>query len=145
MTSTLAPSGFDDALRGLPCSLAHDDGSCTLLPVARWQAPPGTADEALLLRGCTGPTMDVGCGPGRLVAALSVRGVVALGIDVSPLAVALTRSRGAMALHHEGAGPSFPRCRVGADAATAVAAAADLHLLSIAHHSGRWTASLQRR
>jgi len=210
MTSTLAPNGFDDALRGLPCSLAHDDGSHTLLPVDRWRALPGAADEALLLRGCTGPTVDVGCGPGRLVAALSVRGVMALGIDVSPLAVALTRSRGAMALHrdvhdrlpgegrwrhvlladgnigiggdparllrragelllrggtvlaeveppgsgvrcgsarlvhHDVAGPSFPWCRVSADAATVVADAADLRLLAVTQHSGRWAALLQR-
>ncbi|MDQ3885886.1 MAG: hypothetical protein M3308_02445 [Actinomycetota bacterium] len=41
MTSRLAPGGFDKALRGLPCSLAHDDGSRTLLPVDRWQATPG--------------------------------------------------------------------------------------------------------
>lgn len=101
MTSTLPAGRFDDALRGMPSALAHDDGSHTLLPVDRWHAPPDAADEVLLLRGCTGPTVDVGCGPGRLAAALSARGVVALGVDSSPLAVALTRGRGAAALHRD--------------------------------------------
>ena len=101
MTSTLPAGRFDDALRGMPSALAHDDGSRTLLPVDRWHAPPDVADEVLLLRGCTGPTVDVGCGPGRLAAALSARGVMALGVDSSPLAVALTRGRGAVALHRD--------------------------------------------
>jgi len=48
-------------------------------------------------------------------------------------------------MHHDTAGPSFPWCRVSADAATTVADAADLRLLSVAHHGGRWAALLQRR
>jgi SAM-dependent methyltransferase len=58
------------------------------------------ADEAdhTMLRRCTGPTLDVGCGPGRLVAALAARGVPALGVDVAPAAVAITRSAGGLAL-----------------------------------------------
>ncbi|HET7720371.1 MAG TPA: methyltransferase domain-containing protein, partial [Acidimicrobiales bacterium] len=39
-----------------------------------------------------------GCGPGRLVAALTSRGVTALGVDVSPAAVARTRRHGGAAL-----------------------------------------------
>nr|WP_196150824.1 methyltransferase domain-containing protein [Nocardia bovistercoris] len=50
---------------------------------------------------CDGPTIDLGCGPGRLVAALLRRGVPALGVDISPVAVALTRARGAPALHRD--------------------------------------------
>ncbi|NUT32654.1 MAG: methyltransferase domain-containing protein, partial [Hamadaea sp.] len=50
-------------------------------------------DLGLLLR-CGGPTLDVGCGPGRLVAALAAAGLPALGIDVSPTAVRLARRRG---------------------------------------------------
>lgn len=48
-----------------------------------------------LLRRCHGPTLDVGCGPGRLAAAL---GRAALGLDVCPEAVRLARRRGASAL-----------------------------------------------
>jgi len=65
--------------------------------VARWSRTPDTADESLLER-CTGPTLDIGCGPGRLVAALTARGIPALGVDVAPAAVALTRARGGLAL-----------------------------------------------
>ncbi len=92
---------FDPALRGLPCWLTHDDGTSTWLPVRRWGAEPDAADEALLLSRCTGPTMDVGCGPGRLAAALTSRGVPALGVDISPLAVQITLRRGAVALRRD--------------------------------------------
>ena len=54
--------------------------------------------DGRLLHQCTGATLDVGCGPGRLTAALLRQGVPALGIDVSAVAVALARRRGATAL-----------------------------------------------
>ncbi len=57
-----------------------------------------SAGDLSLLGHCAGPTLDVGCGPGRLVAALAARGIPALGIDVAPLAVRLTRQAGAVAL-----------------------------------------------
>lgn len=41
------------------------------------------------------PVIDVGCGPGRHVIALSRRGVSAVGLDVTPFVVRLARSRGA--------------------------------------------------
>ena len=47
-----------------------------------------------LLRRCTGPVLDVGCGPGRLTGALTARGHVALGVDVSAGAVRLARAPG---------------------------------------------------
>lgn len=74
-------------------------GAPELLPldVERWCAAPDTADTGVLRR-CTGPVLDVGCGPGRLVAALAARGVPALGVDVSPDAIARTRRHGATAL-----------------------------------------------
>ncbi|MFG2577232.1 class I SAM-dependent methyltransferase [Streptomyces sp. NPDC048481] len=74
-------------------------GTPDLLPldVERYCAAPDAADTGVLHR-CAGPVLDVGCGPGRLVAALSARGMTALGVDVSPAAVALTRKRGASAL-----------------------------------------------
>jgi SAM-dependent methyltransferase len=66
--------------------------------VAAWCQPRRPGDAGLLDR-CAGPTLDVGCGPGRLAGALAERGRVALGIDVSAEAVRQTRRRGAAALH----------------------------------------------
>ena len=48
-----------------------------------------------MLRGLGGPVLEVGCGPGRLVAALTEAGTVALGLDTSPLALELAARRGA--------------------------------------------------
>jgi SAM-dependent methyltransferase len=70
------------------------------LDTAVWHAAPTRGDRAMLAR-CTGPTLDIGCGPGRLAAELTRRGVPALGIDLSPAAVRLARSRGAHALVHD--------------------------------------------
>jgi SAM-dependent methyltransferase len=67
------------------------------LPVHMWTSDEAPGDAGLLAR-CRGPVLDVGCGPGRLAAALMRRGVPALGVDVAPAAVALARSRGATAL-----------------------------------------------
>jgi SAM-dependent methyltransferase len=47
-----------------------------------------------VLAGIEGPVLDIGCGPGRIVAGLALRGVVALGVDPAPGAVALARARG---------------------------------------------------
>jgi len=47
-----------------------------------------------VLDGIEGPVLDVGCGPGRIVAGLALSGVVALGVDPAPGAVALARARG---------------------------------------------------
>ncbi|NEA99600.1 class I SAM-dependent methyltransferase [Streptomyces sp. SID13726] len=75
------------------------DAATALLPldVERFCAAPDAADMAVLHR-CRGPVLDVGCGPGRLVAALAAVGVPALGVDVSPAAVARTRRHGGTAL-----------------------------------------------
>ena len=54
---------------------------------------------------CDGPTIDLGCGPGRLVANLVARGVPALGIDQSATAVDLARRSGAPALRRDVFGP----------------------------------------
>lgn len=55
------------------------------------------AGDSGMLDRCTGPTLDVGCGPGRLTAALTVAGLTALGVDVSPEAIRQARRRGAPA------------------------------------------------
>ena len=69
------------------------------LSIGSWMAPADATDERLLARAA-GPVLDVGCGPGRHVHALQRRGVAALGLDASPVAVRLARSRGADV--HEG-------------------------------------------
>jgi SAM-dependent methyltransferase len=68
------------------------------LPLTRWTGGLHPGDHTLLAR-CAGPTLDVGCGPGRLTAALTRRGRIALGIDISPHAVAVARHRGVPVRH----------------------------------------------
>lgn len=101
----LCPSAaFDAALRGTPCEVVTEAESWPL-PAARWLAPPDPVDERLLLSRCHGPTLDVGCGPGRLTAALLASGTMAMGIDVSASAVQHTIERGATALRRDVFGP----------------------------------------
>jgi SAM-dependent methyltransferase len=90
---------FSHALRGEPCAVVGADGSRPL-PVAEWARDADDAD-ALLLAHCVGPTLDVGCGPGRLTAALAALGHVVLGIDVVEEAVGQTRERGGTALRRD--------------------------------------------
>ncbi|MBB3665650.1 MULTISPECIES: methyltransferase domain-containing protein [Prauserella salsuginis group] len=87
-------NGFDTGLLGGPAWLEAASGARIALPAERWHAAPADGDE-LLLGACTGPTVDIGCGPGRLSAALGDLGVPVLGVDSSPVAVDLTRRRGA--------------------------------------------------
>ncbi len=63
----------------------------------RWFAEPDDADRAAI-DGLDSPVLDVGCGPGRIVAHLVASGVTALGVDVSAAAVDRTRALGAPAL-----------------------------------------------
>jgi SAM-dependent methyltransferase len=77
--------------------LHADTGESLVLDAARFSAPPDAVDRAVLDR-CQGPTLDLGCGPGRLVAELAGRGVPALGVDVAPFALLLSRASGATAL-----------------------------------------------
>ncbi|MFI7658489.1 methyltransferase domain-containing protein [Micromonospora parva] len=80
--------------------LVHTDGRRDLLPVRRWHGPPEPAVESVAAR-CTGPAIDLGCGPGRLTRALVQRGLVALGVDISAEAVRLTQRRGVIALRRD--------------------------------------------
>ena len=90
---------YADALRAGrgPLFLRRADGWLLPLDVERWCAEADAADLEVL-RCCEGPVLDVGCGPGRLVAALGALGHRALGIDVSEAAVAHTAGRGGQAL-----------------------------------------------
>ncbi|MEO6019418.1 MAG: DUF2064 domain-containing protein [Knoellia sp.] len=57
-----------------------------------------SAVDELIVSRCSGPVIDVGCGPGRFVEALAARGLPTLGIDVSGASVVRTRARGGSAL-----------------------------------------------
>ncbi|MDQ6617476.1 MAG: class I SAM-dependent methyltransferase [Actinomycetota bacterium] len=69
-------------------------GQRLLVDTVRWHARP-TEEEVSLLERSVGSVLDVGCGPGRHVLALVAAGRTALGIDVSPVAVATAIQRGA--------------------------------------------------
>lgn len=87
---------YADSLTGAPIEIEYEDGRRAPLDAVRWLEPID-GDEAMLSR-CTGPTLDVGSGPGRLTVALTRRSVPVLGIDVTPLAVRMTRQAGGRAL-----------------------------------------------
>jgi SAM-dependent methyltransferase len=99
---------YDQALGGERCWIRHEDGEVRPLPADRWLGSlcPGGAsgdasdevfDEAVT-QMCTGPTIELGCGPGRLVARLIKRGTFALGVDRSATAIQLAGRFGAPAL-----------------------------------------------
>src|SRR5262249_8391759 len=109
---------YDRALGGERCWVRHEDGELRPLPAHRWlgvrcpgdeipaAGSPGDGsgdafdedfDEAVTML-CTGPTIEWGCGPGRLVARRIQRGIPALGIDRSATAIRLAGRGGAPAL-----------------------------------------------
>lgn len=98
----LYEAALNRASGGSPTALRFitECGLDRTVDVTRWCADAVPGDDGLLDR-CTGPTIDVGCGPGRLAASLTARGVLALGVDISPVAVGLTRNRGAIALRRD--------------------------------------------
>ncbi|WP_193044440.1 methyltransferase domain-containing protein [Mycolicibacterium baixiangningiae] len=104
---------YDRALDGERCWIRHDDGEVKTLPVRSWLG--GRHADRLFDRAvvalCEGPTIDLGCGPGRLVADLIRRGIPALGVDQSATAVELARRNGAPALRRDvfGALPGLGR------------------------------------
>ncbi|WP_416237817.1 methyltransferase domain-containing protein [Streptomyces sp. NEAU-W12] len=97
--SSWSADPYSDALRTGrgPLFLRRADGWLLPLDVERWCAAADAADLDVLAR-CEGTVLDVGCGPGRLVAALGARGRRGLGIDVSEAAVARTVRCGGQAL-----------------------------------------------
>ena len=80
-----------------PLFLRRADGWLMPLEVERWCARADAADMKVL-EHCEGAVLDVGCGPGRLVAELAARGRPALGVDVSEAAVTRTVRLGGQAL-----------------------------------------------
>lgn len=91
---------FAHALRGEECHLVAGTMAPVRLPVEDWTRRPDPGDLAILAE-CRGPTLDIGCGPGRLTAELAARGTPTLGIDVVAEAVGQTRGRGGAALHRD--------------------------------------------
>jgi SAM-dependent methyltransferase len=96
-TSIPVAQVFASALRGHVCLILDEDGASGLLPTPAWLRDADRVDEALLDL-CHGPTLDIGCGPGRMAEALARRGQPVLGIDVVPEAVRLSLGRGVATL-----------------------------------------------
>jgi SAM-dependent methyltransferase len=95
---------FSHALRGEPCFLTGVGPLPVRLPVEDWTRIADAEDQALCAL-CVGPTLDIGCGPGRLTAELAARGHVVLGIDVVHEAVRQTLQRGGAAIQRDVFGP----------------------------------------
>lgn len=95
-------NAMSESLVGECSWLRHADGSSHLLPVDRWLGTSTDASDShfdlQVADKCCGPTLDLGCGPGRLVNILMNKGVAALGVDQSDQAVAMTRRHGGVAI-----------------------------------------------
>ncbi|MFE5402219.1 methyltransferase domain-containing protein [Streptomyces sp. NPDC056580] len=87
-----------------PLFLRRADGRLLPLEVERWCAEADAVDRAVLAR-CEGAVLDVGCGPGRLVAELAAQGRTVLGVDVCEAAVTRTVAVGGQALRRSVFGP----------------------------------------
>ena len=96
LLATAAQHVFD----GGPAPLARVrsiDGWSEPLRLERWLGGLDAADRAVV-EVAEAPVVDVGCGPGRHLAALRGAGKRALGVDLSPVAVRLARRRGGAAI-----------------------------------------------
>ena len=84
----------------LPLRLHCVDGRSIPLDIQRWVRPADAVDSDAVGRAMS-PALDIGCGPGRIVEALSASGRMALGIDIATAAVRLARERGVNALRRD--------------------------------------------
>jgi len=82
---------------GVVVALVTDGGETIDLAAHRWW-DSADAVERGLLAAVPDPVLDVGCGPGRIVADLAAAGRLSLGVDLSPHAVAAARLRRAPVL-----------------------------------------------
>ncbi|MFB1294348.1 methyltransferase domain-containing protein [Mycobacterium sp. pW049] len=98
---------YERALAGERCFIRYRSGGRTELPVQRWLghcSEDQPFDDAVIAM-CDGSTVELGCGPGRLIARLRKAGIPALGIDRSPEAVRLAHTLGAPAMCADVFGP----------------------------------------
>ncbi|MFC7359159.1 class I SAM-dependent methyltransferase [Nocardioides astragali] len=100
MTDQSFSEVFASALHGSPTVVVRRGEDPVALPVDRWRRAADDHDQRLV-ELCVGPTIDIGCGPGRMTEALMLAGHVTLGIDIVDAAVALTRHRGASAVRRD--------------------------------------------
>lgn len=96
-----AVSAYDAAFTGKVAHWIDHIGRSRPFEVDQWSSAPDWVDRELFIDPCDAATLDVGCGPGRLVAEIARRRVPAMGIDVSTEAVRQTRIRGALALRRD--------------------------------------------
>lgn len=96
--SAVVGNGFDLAVTGISARLRTCDGRSVELAVRRWHRVAAGWDLWMLSR-CCGPTLDVGCGPGRLLAWLLDHGISALGVDSCPHAGAACEGHRAAVIH----------------------------------------------
>jgi SAM-dependent methyltransferase len=75
--------------------VALDEGTTLIRLDLADYARDADRHEMAALDGIDGPVLDVGCGPGRIVAELAARGIPAMGIDLAPRALELAAQRGA--------------------------------------------------
>jgi len=92
---------FDAVFAGCSVEMLDHTGTEAPLQVERWAGRASEDDHALFVDHCSGPTIDLGCGPGRLVRALLDRGVNTLGVDSSVEAVRLARKDGLPVLRRD--------------------------------------------
>ena len=95
LTAALGAAGRVDSRE--PMQVRFADGSLAPLAASRYMSAADPLDRELLA-GIAGPVLDVGCGPGRHLHALTAQGVYALGVDLSAVAVEYACARGARAV-----------------------------------------------
>lgn len=95
---------FDDLYAGAAVAVhrvSGPPGNATLeVDLQRWTRPADHVDQMVVAR-CEAPVLDIGCGPGRMVAALQRSGRAVLGIDISTVAVAVGRRAGGQVLRRD--------------------------------------------
>jgi SAM-dependent methyltransferase len=72
-------------------------GRVVEMEAARWRDEVEEPELSVLTRA-RGSVLDLGCGPGRMAGWLDAHGFDATGVDVSEVAVAMTRARGVRAV-----------------------------------------------
>lgn len=92
MTATITGASHADPRPNHIPMLRAEDGSALIAPAARWFDTAQPAELRALAR-VVGPALDIGCGPGRHVEALTERGVPTLGIDITTQALTHARAR----------------------------------------------------